>query len=430
MRTMVAAAASAPGAKNSQLMSSITLCKNMIGSGIFSLPLALKVGSVFPGLMVCVVVGAICAISFYMIGFSCSVWEVGTFRDAWLKTTGPRSSWAGALDWVLFVNGILTLVTYSILMADFFSGATQGLLGPEHPLAMSRMSAIMTMACVVLIPLCLTPNLKGLAFTSALGLAAMGYAVALIFTDALSQPSLNVGGNTVPALTPSMGIFEAVALFSHSYVAHYNAPGLFFELEHRSLGRWANVVGFSYFLAILLYGSFAYAGIMRFGMTTQGNLLRMFEPTTPVMLSWLAIGVSTAMTYPLVFSPFRESCIGLICSTTGGSIDSLSNQRVAFLRRVVTFVVVLSTAVAGGFCDDLGIANALAGSVTGCIITFIFPGLMFHQSLKDLEARNNQMGGKVPSAVLLKGTAVVVCVAGVLFAVIGTAVVLVNKDRD
>lgn len=407
--------------KNSAVMSSVTLLKNMIGCGIFSLPLGFKTASITSGGIVCIVVGMISALSFYMLGFCCHTWQTGSFREAWMKTVGPTSKLSAALDWTLFVNGTLTLVTYCILMADFFAGATKGLFGADSPLALSRMSAIMTLSVVLLIPVCLQPNLQGLAFTSALGLAAMGYAVCLIFYDAFTSPSLNVGDNAVPTMEVNLGVFEAIALFSHSFVAHYNAPGLFHEMENNTLGRWGGLIGVSYIVAILVYGAFSYAGVTRFGMTTEGNLLRMFEPTTPVLCAWIAIGISTAMTYPLVFAGFRESAIGLLCKFRGTVPEKLSPEKYESLRRTLTVIFVLGSAVIGGICDDLGIANALAGSVTGCLITFIFPGLMFYAALGDLSRRAHSAP---PSFAFLRGTAVAVTALGFVFMVVGTAVVI------
>lgn len=426
--------------KNTQFMSGVTLCKNMIGCGIFSLPLGLKCASIWPGLIVCILVGLVSAVAFFMLGFCCHTWKIGTYRGAWLKAISPQSHGlpslsclGGAVDWTLFVNGTLTLVTYTILMADFFSGASKGLFGEDSPLALSRMSAIMTLAFVVLIPVCLKPNLSGLGFTSALGLVAMGYAVSLIYFDAFTSPSLNVGETAVPYLEAKWGAFQTIALFSHSFVAHYNAPGLYHEMENNTLGRWATLVGVSYLFATFVYASFAYAGVARFGMTTEGNLLRMFEPTTPVLCAWVAIGISTSMTYPLVFAGFRDSAIGLLCSMRGLTAEKLSPERHETLRRVLTVFFVTGSAVAGGVCDDLGVANALAGAVTGSLITFIFPGLMFYSAMKDLAYQASHPGlmnrfrNRPHEFALMTATAIAVTAAGFIFMVVGTAVVIYDS---
>lgn len=403
-------------------MSVVTLCKGMIGVGIFSLPVALKKGSVVPGLVALVFTGFVAATAFYMIGYACAQWRVSNFRDAWARTVGPGSRFSGTLDWTIFVNGCLSLVTYCIIMADFFSKSLAGLLGAHHPLALGRLAAVLLVAVCVLIPICLTPDLRGLQNTSALGLLALGYAVLLILVDACMSPPAPATG--LKFAEPTLGIFESIALFSHAYVAHYNGPKLYAGLQRRSLQQWSTVVGTSYAIAVASYIVFSLAGLRRFGAAVDGNLMGMYPPTNAVMLAWMSLGFSTAMTYPLIFNSWRDSCVGVVCRVTGKNEDG---EGAAQLRKLVTFVAVPISALIGGCMTDLGVANALAGSVTGGLIAYVFPAAMFYKAVKDQGGAHLQIGASKRK--LLKACAVAVGLTGILFCVLGTAVVLLGDGH-
>lgn len=404
----------------STAMSIVTLCKGMIGCGIFSLPVALKKGSVVLGLVSLVFTGFVAAISFYMIGYACAQWKVTNFRDAWARTVASGSRFSGALDWTIFVNGCFSLVTYCIIMADFFSKSLAGLLGAQHPLAFGRLTCIMLVAACVLVPICLTPDLRGLQKTSAVGLAALGYAVVLILVDACMSPPASAAG--LSFAEPTWGIFESIALFSHAYVSHYNGPKLYSGLRRRSLDEWSKVVGASYVIAVVSYIVFSLAGLRRFGAAVDGNLMGMYPPTRAVMFAWMSLGLSTAMTYPLIFNCWRDSCVGVVCRVAGMTDDQLSEESAARLHRLVTFVAVPISAVVGGCMSDLGVINALAGSVAGSLIAYVFPAAMFYQAVKDQGGAHLHIGASKRK--LLKACAVAVGLTGVVFCIVGTVVVL------
>ena len=94
----------------------------------------------------------------------------------------------------------------------------------------------------VLVPLSSAENLHGLRHTSAIGLAALAYALLLIIIDAAVTPVSStfsmqqVGG--VETLGMDWGIFESMALYSHAFLAHYNVPRLYNELKERNLESW------------------------------------------------------------------------------------------------------------------------------------------------------------------------------------------------
>lgn len=395
-------------------MTTVMLCKNIIGSGIFTLPVALKLGSLVPGLVALFSVALLAAVAFYMVGYGTEVLQCSNFRDAWIQSCGGKDSRLGpVIDYVMVVNGVFTLVNYCIMMGDVFSKALVGLFGADSVLALGRGSVLAILA-LVLLPLSLSPDLRGLRYSSALGLAGMAYSVGLVITDTFRSEEA-VAGRGVAVASFGQGFFECVAIFSYAYVAHYNAPRLYIEMRRRSLTRWGLVVGGAYCISFLLYGFFALAGLYRFGGDVQGNLLKMYEPTTFVMVAWFTIGVSTAMSFPIVFHPFLDSCVGVALQASPHMGRQGEKEQSTFnVRCIVTFVLVPTFAAIGAKVDDLGLVTALCGALTSCIIAYIVPAVIFHGAIRELQ---RQSGSDVPPRLqaqysFLKSTCVVLGVVG------------------
>ena len=145
------------------------------------------------------------------------------------------------IDVIIFVNGWTTLICYIVLIGDFMSKSFLGLLGPDHWLTKSRVLNQTVITAMVLLPLSSARDLHVLAYTSILGLGVLVYVVILVIHDSWMN-STNISHDT-PMCVWNMGVFEAIALYTNAFVAHYNAPKVFAELANPSHERWTLLVG-------------------------------------------------------------------------------------------------------------------------------------------------------------------------------------------
>jgi len=437
-----------------------TLLKNMLGAGIFSLPIGLHHASPLPGLVVLGLIGLLSAGSYWMIGYSCITCKVKTFRELWNQLLSASSSWL--IDVIIFVNGWITLVCYIILIGDFTTKSFLGLLGPDHILTRSRELSQTIITVLVLLPLSLARDLNVLAYTSILGLSVLAYVVVLVIHDSwVTSPSIT---HDTPLCEWRIGIFEAISLYTNAFVAHYNAPKVFAELANPSYERWTLLVGIAYGVALVVYAEFAWAGFRRFEHEVQGNILKNYGPHLHVLIAWLGMGFSIAFTYPLVFNSAREAAVNLLtmarrrleafplspslsAALTAGwtALERRSPVRLAKRKRQpgtkTTFALVFLTYIIAIRCDDVGVVNALAGSVMGCMVCFFLPGLLFFRTVTVQLERSGRHGLREP--LLSKGgsgmspalylklrlgqlAGAMTAVAGVLFTCIGTAVILIG----
>ena len=392
------------------------LCSLRIGAGIFSLPVGLRHASPIPGLIVLGTIGVLSASSYWMIGYCCISCSVKSFRDLWNMVLGPKSAWI--IDVTIFLNGWITLICYIILIGDFTTKSFEGLLGADHILARNRALNETVITVFVLLPLSLAKDLQRLAYTSILGLGVLVYVLFLVIHDSILNSPAEISQD-VPLCEWSFGIFEAIALYCHAFVAHYNAPKVFSELANPTLWRWTLLVGIAYSVAFVVYAEFAWAGFRRFEWSVEGNVLKNYGPQLNILIAWLGMGFSIAFTYPLVFNSAREAAINLTLMARQqmsalpllhrvmnaprfqqlrhGSLGSSWQRRSAQLTGLLgpspdspnhklsqkpgtktTFLLVFLTYAVAVRCEDVGVVNALAGSVMGCpwsqcIFSWYFP---------------------------------------------------------
>jgi len=148
----------------------------------------------------------------------------------------------------------------------------------------------------------------------------------------------------------------------------------------------------------------------------RGNILTNYGPDVAVLAAWLGMGFSIAFTYPLVFNSTREAAVNLFVAAreVSKSVRSFemspklplggrgTTSRTVYRQRSpsqvdllgqlsededrpldhtpgrkATVLLVFLTMVVGTRCEDVGIVNALAGSMMGVMICLVLPGLLF-----------------------------------------------------
>lgn len=211
------------------------------------------------------------------------------------------------------------------------------------------------------------------------------------------------------------------------------------------------MVAIAYGIAFAVYAEFAWAGFRRFEHQVQGNILRNYGPYVHVLIAWLGMGFSIAFTYPLVFNSAREAATHLL-SMAREQLQAAWNsgwrrsprsppakKRPHQPGTKTTVALVFLTYIIGIRCEDVGVANALAGSVMGCLICFFLPGLLFFLTVSvQLRSRVGLpqpllgKGAPKPGPALYwklrlaQAAGAVTAFSGVLFTIIGTAVILVH----
>eukprot|EP00933_Yihiella_yeosuensis_P004741 TRINITY_DN109149_c0_g1_i1.p1 TRINITY_DN109149_c0_g1~~TRINITY_DN109149_c0_g1_i1.p1 ORF type:complete len:533 (+),score=77.11 TRINITY_DN109149_c0_g1_i1:156-1754(+) len=428
-----AAAADPPGKMSSSSSSTasstltasvLNLSKNIIGAGMLSLPFAMKGAGVLPFLAGLLALGAINGYTFFLLGWCCKAVGARSFGELWSKTFGTESSWIADLSVVM--NNSLACLAYCVLIGDFMSKSLAGLI-PDVPLLHDRGVDLVLVAFALLIPLSLLKDLASLRYASIAGLGVTFYAFLLLVSDCWKESSglLSPTGPVMVNFCPyRVDFFQAIALFSSAFAAHYNAPKFCADLKDNSLQRWSMLVALAFGLALLVFAIFGFCGFVLFGFSVEGNVLKNYGAGPEALFAWLGMAFSVAFTFPLVFSTFSDSFAGLVSRSSSFQVDtSGSGFRVPFTISAVALLV-----CGGTIFSNLAVVNGVKGAILSACLAFIYPALI-HLRLSDPSAASAPSFDGSTSQLMRAGSYVLI-VFGVLSGIMALLAMFVLPKTD
>jgi len=280
----------------------ITLTANIIGSGIYSLPWALKQASCVTGILFMVTIGLLSSSTFVLLALCCE--RAGTFNYLEMARRALGDTFAVLLQICSICYAFGSCVAYAVLAADFLADPDTGVFGqwaPDSVLSGKSYSRAfaMSLCCSLLIPLALLRQLNLLKYTSITSVLFLLYCMSFILVTAargydqnvvdgvLTDEELNRQNSTtmtnmrdsVEVIGFPVGVTEALPLMNVAYCAHYNAPRLYQEFfkDDRSIPRFITAVAGANVLATLIYIMTAVSGYITFGDSTEGDILKNFN---------------------------------------------------------------------------------------------------------------------------------------------------------
>jgi amino acid permease len=212
------------------------LIKAIVGAGVLALPAGIAAfgnapSALIPALLLLVCIGALSANGFSMIGQVCATTRSISYRQAWSRSVGERTSWIPALACLLQTFGSVS--TYSMILADTIPAIAHAVFG----LSVSRTSALLSVTLWVLLPLCLLKSLSSLAPFSFIGILGMIYTSTVMLVRWLSGSyaaptsplTMQVPTHLVPkfgtngwkaAFSPNISIL--ISMLSTAFMSHYH----------------------------------------------------------------------------------------------------------------------------------------------------------------------------------------------------------------
>jgi amino acid permease len=303
-----------------------------------------------------------------------------TFRECWEKTMGERGAAVVAL--VTTLKPALGNLANSAILSQTLQSLFESI-----GWSVSRVSCLLIITVTALLPLCLIKNLNVLAPFSALGTAAIVFAELSMIARCLDG-SYSPGGvyyaDISASLQPEFGtrnsswslqVLPFICMVFESWVMHYNSPRFYTELRQASIPRFRQAITYSFGLSAVIYATAAATGFLTFGGNADSYILNNYSPMDPLATaSRLAVGVSTLLTYPLVFIGFRDGMVDLLAVPMERQTSHNMNVLTLFLLTILTVMAV--------FVTDLGMINAIGGGTLATALVFVFPALMYQQAVK------------------------------------------------
>lgn len=399
---------------------SVSLVKSIVGGGVLALPsgFAAMGGSpdIVPAAMCTIVAcGALNAFYFGLVGKVCHETGATSFRQAWERTVGPST--ATLVATVVTLKTALACVAYGMILAD--SG--QALCQAAGLVDVTRTQALLALTGTVLVPLTLRRDLTSLApfsFIGLMGVLLTTYTVVKRYQDGSYLPETGMYAHDLPAqLQPSLmdhaaatvassdlatmsdalaatttastsmptdmgwpGVVLACTLAT-AFVAHYNAPRFYNELQEPSVERFQTVTFASYGVAAVVFVIVGVCGFLTFGQASQGYILSNYSPMDPLAtLSKTALTCSILATFPLPFVGLRDGVLDLLQVSNRDQVHS------------VTTIALLAAITAGALSlHDLALVLSVGGGTFSTAVSAVFPVLMFLSMDSDNKATWEQV---------------------------------------
>ena len=241
----------APGSKPaSQLQCTVALIKNIVGTGVLTLPAGISRLSdsgassdeaLGLGVLLMLLFGGLNGLGFLLIGEACAKTSQRSYVGAWRETLGARTSFLPALASLLLC--FLAAVACASVIRDVGTDIVAGSLQLTYE-ELNSDAVLAAITAAVLTPLCLLPSLAPLGTASLLGVLGVlltggsmaarlldgSYApeTGAFAADVMATPAFHAASDGLHLPSSGAACFF-VSLVSNAYLAHYNAPGVFNE---------------------------------------------------------------------------------------------------------------------------------------------------------------------------------------------------------
>lgn len=390
------------------------LVKSIVGAGVLSLPAGVVAfgnapSAMIPAVILIALMGVISAYTFALIARVSKSTNTMSYADAWDVSVGKSTSWIIAFS--CFIDCWFGNLSYSMILAD----TIKNLLASIGIVA-TRTQSLMGVTGIVLLPLCLMKNLSSLAPFSLIGIIGMLYTTLIMgvryFGGAyapggkfLATASMApVFGNAGAAAAVSAKTLILTSMLSNAYIAHFNAPKYLAELKNNTMGRFTQVIAWSFGSSVALYSIITALGFLTFGASSNGLILNNYS-TQDVLMSFsrFAVGLSVTGSYPLLFDGARDGLLDLFKVPKEKRTNSLFNK--------VTLGILAVTTMAAAKLTDLGLVASVGGATFGTALVFIYPTIMFLKSQKGQNSRETTL-------------AKIIAVLGVIMGALGTKLAL------
>lgn len=375
--------------KSSMSASVFNLVNNVAGAGILALSAGQAAGTGWiPSMAICALLGALSSHTFCMIGSACELTKQQDFKGLWSVTLGESSTYV--VDSMIALLCVACSIIYSGILGDV---STQ-LLSQFNLPSLSRTGNILVITLVALFPLSLIKNLSALAFTSLLGFAAIIYTVLFIVVRALDGTyKTDVGRFVTDGVLEKLPSFQKSSLWNVdftslvlasnlglAFVAHYNSPNFYRELENTSTKRFRTMVNFSFFVLVVLYIITMASGYSTFGDVCKGNILLNYHPDdTLATLGRLATFFSILFGFPLVVTGARESIVGSLSSL--GVVDPsfwvATPRHMALVVSILAVITLVACTV-----QDVSLVVGLTGAAMGSFIVYMCPAILYTKAVE------------------------------------------------
>jgi sodium-coupled neutral amino acid transporter 11 len=356
-------------------------------------------GSLVPTTSILLVLGAISAYTFHLLGRLTAVAaaessrggdgaEVTSIGQLWDLEVGESTSWLVSLAVMITCYG--TCLAYSITLGDTFRGiaATAGLTAGALS---TRRFGVALVGLLGVYPMCRLRSLAALAPVSRLGVVGILATCAVMAARALPGGGYSTAAGTAaakylaslpPDLRPSFGVtglrgpsslLVVSSMAATAFLVHMSGPDFYRDLRDPTPARFAalTAVGFSGTAAISVL--MMCLGFLTFGGASGGMILNNYSTSDAgATLCRILMGMSLLGSYGFLSNALKNAYYRIIHPGARDVSDEVHLRASRWLAGTVTALALL--------VDDAGFVVGLNGAVLGSALIYVIPPFLFLRS--------------------------------------------------
>lgn len=164
-------------------------------------------------------------------------------------------------------------------------------------------------------------------------------------------------------------VFVLLSMMSTAYVAHFNAPKFWAELQDATRQRFEVIVNRSFGLAITIYITSMATGYLTFGGHCSGNILNNYSNHDNLAtIARIGLTFGLIASYPLTFTALRDNFCELL------QIDDDLKETTYFYPLTISLFVCI-TICATRF-SNVGVVTGFSGALIGSLLIYIIPAVI------------------------------------------------------
>ncbi|KAL7561593.1 hypothetical protein ACA910_004184 [Epithemia clementina (nom. ined.)] len=468
---------SSPSTPSSVVATTFNVMKAMLGSGILALSSGVAAVSdykttVWSANALFFVLGLLSAYTFCLYGRLCHATNAKSLGDIWKRVYDTEDSTPISLASFTFCYG--GGLIFLLIIGDTLSSLAKALLSSStNPLAsagwlVSRQTAILTAMTSCLVPLCSLKSMAALSPISIIGvLASIISSAFVVWRCPLVFPGspycAATAGNFLSSLAahqlPQFGSYYKVfstapmvlmGMAGMALMAHFSAPDFYQALSgglkevkneddqteatvksNVPLKNYMKATALSFVTVGLVNAITMTCGFLTFGGNSGGMILNNYAINDiGAAISRLLVAVSMIGSFPLLFMALRASVDDLLVGRRKDDaksvIDYQAPLELSARNWKLKFGLLSSLTFLSMIVKDVGLVVGLNGAITGSVIIYSFPALMFLRLVR----RGSSGTESLPSGiVVLKGERTLcrgLVGFGLVSAILGGATTILN----
>jgi sodium-coupled neutral amino acid transporter 11 len=360
------------------------LVNSIVGAGIIGIPYALKESGLVAGVVLLVLASYFTDKSLRMLVELAHFhprlksFAVLTFEDLMSLPFGEVGSNFILASMLIVAYG--AMVAYLLIIKDTVPIVMGFGEDPGEGSFMQREFIMMITSLVIIVPLSMQRDMSSLSITSAISVIADVILVFIVGLYAPVEDSVGNAGGLTAVIKSSIinyGFFVGFGVLTTAMCCQHSAFIVSGSLHNLSSKRWSIVTFVSMSIACVLCAILGITGYLGFLEDTQGDVLNNFEyDALEGTIARLLLAFTMFFTYPMEAFVARHVIMKFLydgdMDGDSAGASSCCNRRITW-----TFALYLATLIPALIVDDLGPVLSITGSLGGCCLAYIAPGLVY-----------------------------------------------------